>query len=81
MEREEYFDFGVNIGKAIFHETLKGNSLMASLYNDTHAEQSLKKLQVKLGTIFPHQDLIKRGIKMGVRVAGSEQRLLTRTWR
>ena len=73
-ESEQYFNLGVAYGEAVFHEHLKGCSLMASLYNDSHAIISLRKLQVRFGIILPHQDMIKRGIIMGVKVAGSKQR-------
>lgn len=69
-EQRYYFDKGVEIGKAVFHEHLKGDSYKASLYNDSHAETSLRKLQIQFGTILPFKQEVKRGIRLGVLTGG-----------
>lgn len=76
---EEYFDFGVDIGRELFVEELGSDSLKASIFNIEHATLFLRKMQIALGVILPHQDIIKRGLIMGVKVAGSERRKLTIT--
>jgi len=73
-EKERYFDMGVQIGKTVFSEHLKGDSLLASKYTSDHAAISLRKLQIQFGTILPYQDMVKRGIRMGVLTAGTQQR-------
>ena len=69
-EQRYYFDKGVEIGKVVFRNHLKGDSYKASLYNDNHAEISLRTLQIQFGTILPFQQEVKRGIKLGVLTGG-----------
>ena len=69
-EQQYYFDMGVELGELVFAKHLNGDSYSASKYTPEHAAISLKNAMVANEVIFHHQEIIKRGIVLGVKTAG-----------
>ena len=70
LTQEQYFNFGVDMGKAIYEHELHGNSYLASIFDEETAKILLKKVQIGVNRIFPHQEIIAKGIKLGVLTGG-----------
>ena len=73
-DQEYYFNMGVEIGRDTYHSILKGDSYLASRFTLDHADKAMKKAFKQFNIILPHQDMIKRGIRMGVLTSGTQQR-------
>lgn len=78
QEQQYYFDMGVTIGESLFITHLHGDSLMASQFNDKYADVALKKAMKQFSVILHCQDIIKRGIVLGVKTAGVKQPAIRR---
>ena len=77
-EQQYYFDMGVVFGESLFTTHLKGDSLMASNFTYDHAGIALKNAMKQFKQILPCQEIIQRGIVLGVKTAGVKQPRLRR---